>query len=104
MENDRTTCPNCGKSVENESMFRQPVPKSNLEEPMGIGEWIITLLITYIPVVGFIMTIVWALGAEKTSKKNYARVMLLFMVIGFVFTVLMVGCASVMAFEHGMYY
>jgi len=105
MENDRSFCPNCGRPVADtgRDMFREPVKKAGLEEPMSLGNWVITLLITYIPVVGFIMTIVWALCAENTSKKNYARAMILFMVIGFVFVVLMSGCAAAMAFEHGMY-
>ena len=104
MENDRAFCPNCGKAVEGGSNpFKEPARNSNLEEPMSLGDWIITLLITYIPVVGFIMTIVWALTASNTSKKNYARAMILFMIIGFVFVVLMSGCAAAMAFEHGMY-
>ena len=105
MENDRAFCPNCGKAVEdnNREMFKEPVRRSNVEEPMSLGDWIITLLITYIPVVGFIMTIVWALTASNTSKKNFARANILFMIIGFVFVVLMSGCAAAMAFEHGMY-
>lgn len=104
MENDRAFCPDCGKAVEGGSNpFKEPARNSNFEEPMGLGDWIITLLITYIPVVGFIMTIVWALTASNTSKKNYARATLLFMIIGFVFVVLMSGCAAAMAFEHGMY-
>ncbi len=105
MENDRPFCPNCGKPVEggNRDMFKEPVRKSTAEAPMTLGDWIITLLITYIPVLGFIMTIVWALTAENTSKKNFARATLLFMIICFVFIVLMSGCAAAMAFEHGMY-
>ena len=106
MEDDRPFCPNCGKAVNgnNGSYFSEPVSQSNLEEPMSLGNWVITLLITYIPVVGFIMTIVWALTASNTSKKNYARATLLFMIIGFVLVMLMSGCAAALVSENVMYY
>ncbi len=103
MENDRPFCPNCGKAsnyTSPQSFSSDPKP----EMPMTIGDWIITLLISYIPVVGFIMTIVWALTASNTSKKNYARVNLLFMLVGFIFVFLCMGCVSAMIFEHAYYY
>ena len=35
--------------------------------PMTIGDWIITFIITYIPLVGFIMLFVWEFG-DDTSQ------------------------------------
>ena len=96
MENDRPACPNCGKMAEGfvpQSFKNNP----DKETPVGVGEWIITMILTGIPVVGFIMLIVWAFSAEKTSKKNYAKATLIFMIIAVVFTVLLVGCSIVVA-------
>lgn len=57
---------------------------SQLEQPMSLGEWIITLIVLGIPCVGFIMMFVWGFGQGNTSRKNYCRAMLIFMVIGIV--------------------
>lgn len=62
----------------------------DLEAPMSLGEWIITLIILAIPCVGFIMMFVWGFGQEKTSKKNFCRACLIFtavsIVLSFVFS------------------
>jgi len=43
-------------------------------QPMSIGDWIITFIITYIPLVGFIMLFVWAFGdGTHPSDRNYSR-------------------------------
>ena len=41
---------------------------------MGIGDWIVTLIITCIPIVGFIMLIVWAVGGSPKfpARRNWA--------------------------------
>ena len=41
---------------------------------MSVGAWIGTLILSAIPVVGFICLIVWAVSnsAEKRSRKNWA--------------------------------
>jgi len=41
-------------------------------QPMTIGEWIITFIITYIPIVGIVMLFVWAFGGDThPSKKTF---------------------------------
>jgi len=39
-------------------------------EPMSMKDWIITLLISYIPLVGFIMLIVWAFDSTTNVNKR----------------------------------
>ena len=47
-----------------------------------LGEWIVTGLITLIPLVGLIMMFVWAFGSNtKPSKANWAKASLLLGVI-----------------------
>lgn len=54
-----------------------------LEPPMKMSDWLITLLITAIPCVNIVMLFVWAFGqGGSTSKKNYCRAVLIFMAIG----------------------
>ena len=61
-------------------------------KPMTIGDWIITLIITYIPLVGFIMLFVWAFGGgTHPSKKTWAQAVLILMVIGIVLAIIFFG-------------
>jgi hypothetical protein len=55
-----------------------------LEKPMSLGEWIITLIILAIPCVGLIMMFVWGFGQGNTNRKNYCRATLIFAAIGIV--------------------
>ncbi len=51
-------------------------------QPVKTGDWILTLLITAIPIVGFIMLFVWAFGSgTNPSKANWAKATLLWFAI-----------------------
>ncbi|UCH64885.1 MAG: hypothetical protein JSW63_09705 [Ignavibacterium sp.] len=51
-------------------------------QPMTIGEWIVTFIISYIPLVGFIMLFVWAFSyGTHPSKKTWAQATLIMLVI-----------------------
>jgi len=50
---------------------------------MTVGDWVGTFLLSGIPIVGFILLIVWAFDSNtNTNKKNYARAVLLLGAIG----------------------
>ena len=56
----------------------------------SVGSWMITLLLVGIPVVGFIYLLVLALGSGGSpSKRNFARAMFIWQIIGIVATILM---------------
>lgn len=56
-----------------------------LEKPVSVGDWILTLIILAIPVVGFIMMVVWAFGGTPSvSKRNYCRACFVFVLISIV--------------------
>jgi fatty acid desaturase len=58
-------------------------------QPMSIGDWIITFIITYIPLVGFIMLFVWAFGdGTHPSKKTWAQATLILMVVGIILAII----------------
>lgn len=69
-------------SVQEQLQYQYQQPESNLEEPMTLGEWLITMLIMLIPCVNIIMAFVWAFSSkEKKSKSNYFKAWLIFMAI-----------------------
>ncbi|WP_194755277.1 hypothetical protein [Aliidiomarina indica] len=53
--------------------------------PISVGDWFITLIITAIPLIGFIMLFVWGFGSSThPSKANWAKATLLLFVVAFV--------------------
>lgn len=69
---------------------QQPVyVNPNLEQPCSVGDWMITMFLSFIPFVGFIMLLVWAFGGGcPKSKANWAKASLLWMVIGIIFSII----------------
>ncbi len=71
-------------------------------EPVSLGDWMITLLILQIPIVGIVMLFVWAFGANThPSKANWAKAMLLWTAIGIV-TMLIVFIAISLLYQQGL--
>jgi hypothetical protein len=65
--------------------MEQQVPFGQQQDttPMSMKDWVITLLISYIPLVGLIMLIVWAFDSNtNVNKKNWAKASLIWMLIG----------------------
>ncbi len=51
-------------------------------QPLSTKDWLITLIITAIPIIGFIMLFVWAFsGGTNVNKANWAKAALLLMAI-----------------------
>jgi uncharacterized membrane-anchored protein len=64
-------------------------PEAN--STVTIGDWIITFILSGLPVIGFIMIIVWAFGSDAPqSKKNWAKAQLVIMLIGLVLTIIFI--------------
>lgn len=56
---------------------------------MTIGDYILTFIVTAIPIVGFIMLLVWAFGSDTNpNKKNYCRAILILMVVGIILSII----------------
>jgi outer membrane biosynthesis protein TonB len=56
--------------------------KNNLYPPMKMGEWMLTMFLAGIPLVGFIMMLVWAFSSDTNpSKSAWAKASLLWGVI-----------------------
>ena len=58
----------------------------NLAPVMTMGDWVLSIILTCIPLVGLIMLIVWAFGGSDTNenKKNWAKAMLIIQIISIV--------------------
>ena len=79
LPNDTTVCPACGES-QTTTAEKSPVPQSDV---ISLGDWIVTTLLTWIPIVGFVMMFVWGFGGSANpSKKNWARATLIWMAVG----------------------
>jgi hypothetical protein len=69
-------------------MDYQNLPGGVTEE-VSVKDWIITILITAIPLVGLIMLFVWAFGdGSQPSKKNWAIATLIWYAIMIVLVIL----------------
>ncbi len=49
----------------------------NAFPPIKVGEWIGAMLVVGIPLIGFIMLLVWAFGTGNPNKANWAKARLL---------------------------
>ena len=69
-------------------MEQQNLPGATSNE-VSVGDWIITFIITAIPLVGLIMLFVWAFGdGTNPSKRNWARAYLILGLIAFVLVII----------------
>lgn len=60
------------------------------EEPVSVGEWLISMLLMCIPCVNIVLMFVWAFGSStKKSKSNYFKASLICAGIGIVLTIIM---------------
>lgn len=68
------------------------------EEPVSTGEWVWTILVSVIPLVGLVLLLVWAFGGNtKVGKRNWARAMLIFsaVIVAFYILVLIIALVGV---------
>lgn len=66
------------------------VGQDPLTKPMSVGGYIGTMLLMAIPLVGFILMLVWSFGSNvNINKKNFCRATLIMAVIGIVVSILL---------------
>lgn len=69
---------------------------------LSVGNWMLTLLLTIIPLVNIIMLLVWAFGSgTHPGKANWAKAMLLWFVIFIGLSILMtlIGGVGLMSMQ-----
>lgn len=71
--------------------------------PLSLKDWMITLLITFIPVVNFIMYLVWAFGSDThPSKKTWARASLIWLAVSLLLGGMIVAIFGLALFTAGL--
>ncbi len=72
--------------------------------PVSVGEWMLTQFLMIIPIVNFILLLVWAFGGgAPASKSNWAKATLIWGLIAIVFYVLLLvtfGIGAVALARH----
>ena len=83
-------------------MDQQNLP-GTVKSHVTLGEWIVTLIITAIPLVGLIMLFVWAFGdGTNPSKKTWAQAYLVMILIALVLGIIFfVAFASILSSMFG---
>lgn len=62
------------------------------ERVMSMGEWLVTLIITAIPLINLIMLFIWAFGDNANhNRANYSKAALIVIAIGLVLQILFWG-------------
>ncbi len=58
--------------------YSQPVQPVNMKPEMNAGQWALTIFLSSLGIIGIILLFVWAFGSDtQSSKRNYARGMLI---------------------------
>ena len=82
-------------------MENQEIQTNRNQSVVSIGDWIITMILMCIPIVNFIMLLVWAFSkSTPLSKSNWAKASLIFMIIGFLLLVIFWGSIIGLAFSN----
>ena len=75
----------------NYQMPYQQTPQLDLEEPVKMSEWLISMLVMMVPCVNIVMMFIWAFSkTEKKSKSNFFKVELIMMGIILVLYIVLV--------------
>lgn len=66
----------------------------NRLKPLGVGDYILAFIILAIPIIGFIVLLVWAFGSKiNKNRQNFARAILIMSIIStvlaFIITILL---------------
>lgn len=73
------------------------------DKPLSVGDWIITLIILSIPLVGFIFLLYWSLSSSSnTNRKNFciAYLVIFLIIIAIVVALMFMGILAGLVGEH----
>lgn len=82
--------------------YSQPIQPVNTQPEMTTGQWVLTIFLSGLGIIGIILLFVWAFGNDTPiSKRNYSRAMLIWYAISVgLVVILYIGlfaCAGAMA-------
>ncbi|WP_201780297.1 zinc ribbon domain-containing protein [Acetobacterium bakii] len=68
---------------------KAPVKVEGTDKVMTLGDWMITLLLLFIPIVNIVMLIIWSVDSSTNeNKKHFAWAYLIYMAIGVVVSII----------------
>jgi hypothetical protein len=69
-------------------------------KPLSLSEWILTLFLTYIPIINIVMLFVWAFSSEThPSKANWAKATLIWLFVGLILALVFFGIFGLTIFS-----
>lgn len=68
--------------------YRAPAPADPSLAPVSVGTWLGVLVLLAIPLVNVILIIVWASCAERRSLRNFARALVICLLVLLIFMVI----------------
>ena len=72
------------------------------ESPISLGQWIVNFLILAIPLVNFIMLIVWSVSSDiPKTKQNWARAKLIWLAIVLALVIMFYGAIIAFVLASG---
>jgi heme/copper-type cytochrome/quinol oxidase subunit 2 len=83
----------------------ETINQPNQQETMSVKDWLITLVITCIPLVGFIMLFVWAFSdSGPVARRNWAKAGLILaaiLIVVYILIAILFGAAFIAAASGG---
>lgn len=77
------------------------IPEEFKKPPVTLGDWIISIIVTKIPLIGFIMLIVWAVDKNTDpNKANWAKAELIVKLIGFLIVIIFIAIIGIGFFTN----
>ena len=81
------TQPNYSQTVYPQTIY----PQSAQNQEMSVGQWVLTIFLSGLGIIGIILLFVWGFSADTPiAKKNYARAMLIFQAIALALSFIMI--------------
>ena len=81
-------------NVEHVQYDQQNYNAPYMEEPMTVGQWILTLVILLIPCVNIIMLFVWGFGEGNKWRANFCKAYLIWYVVIIVLSIILFSAVS----------
>ena len=95
-------CMHCGMPLEKEESVREENGNDNKAEVLSMGDYLLMLILLAIPVVNFIVCILWIIsGNGNPNRKNFAKAWLIIAVVGTILSgILDFGAFQFIVMEH----
>lgn len=95
-------CMHCGMPLEKEESVREENGNDNKAEVLSMGDYLLMLILLAIPVVNFIVCILWIIsGNGNPNRKNFAKAWLIIAVVGTILSgILAFGAFQFIVMDH----